>query len=242
MVFEIIFWDALLGNPVCVYTQVCSTAVPTGQYYNGMEMYYWEVCLESCCDLIPNGWVSIQNTFSPYECWFLWAGSDDGDHYCYHEGATNPDCDTDCAFELGFFFVFEPKIQCESVSMNFGKVRPGTKVTGQIYVYNVGDFYSWLDWFIDTVNVPAWGTWTFSPVSGGPVSEGDCDIIDVTCILTNVSGTYNGTIVVYNANDLTEFCEIDISVEVTRIRSKNAFILNLFQRFPLLERLLSLII
>jgi hypothetical protein len=127
--------------------------------------------------------------------------------------------------------------------MNFGEVRPGTNVTGQIYVYNVGEFYSWLDWFIDTVNVPAWGAWTFSPASGYNLREYDYAydyvLINVTCVLTSGTGKFNGTIIVYNADDSTEFCEIDTSVEVKRVRSQNAFILNLFRRFPLLERTLT---
>ena len=240
MVFEIIVWDELLGNPVSTY-QGSPHVRGTFEFYNGLKMYYWTAGFNPNLK-ISEGWVSIQSIESPNNCWFYWAGSDDGDHYCYYEGATNPDCDTDCAFELGAYcFHLEPKIQCESVGMNFEKKDPGATVRGKIYVYNVGDFCSWLCWFVDTVNVPAWGTWTFSPASGYPVREGDCDIINVTCVLTNVTDTYNGTIIVYNADDSTEFCEIDTSVEVTRVRSQNPFILNLFQHFPLLEKLLNLL-
>jgi len=241
MVFEIIFWDALLGNPVCTY-QVAPKAKGTFEFYNGSKMFYREVGLVPCCDCEPDGWVSIQSIQSPNQRHFLWAGSDDGDLYSYQEGASNPDCDSDCAYELGVVGCYygDAKIQCEPVGMNFEKVRPRTNVTGQIYVYNKGPFLTWLEWFVYTANVPAWGTWTFSPASGG-VGEDDCDIINVTCVLTDVTGTYNGTIIVYNADDSTEFCEIDTSVEVTRVRSQNVVIWNLFQRFPMLERLFSLI-
>jgi len=42
--------------------------------------------------------------------------------------------------------------------MNFGGRGPGETVVGQIKVYNAGEPFSWLIWFVDTVNVPNWGT------------------------------------------------------------------------------------
>ena len=102
MTFEIIFWDQLPhlgGTEQCIYTDIAPTITPTGQFYSGFEMYYFEADLNPCC-FLPDGWVSIQNTFSPNQCWFLWAGSDDGDLYAYQEGSTAPDLDNDMAFEL----------------------------------------------------------------------------------------------------------------------------------------------
>lgn len=99
MEFEIIFWDSLLGNKICEY-EVSPTAEATGKYYAGFEMYYWETFLDPCCEQIPDGWVSIQSSSSTNDCWFLWAGSDEGDLYCYQEGTSEPDQDTDAAFEL----------------------------------------------------------------------------------------------------------------------------------------------
>ena len=100
MCFEIIFWDSLLGQAICTYNEVCPTAVSTGKFYGGYEMFYWYIILDPCCDQIPNGWVSIQSISSPNDCWFLWAGSDDGDLYAYQEGSAEPDLFTDTAFEL----------------------------------------------------------------------------------------------------------------------------------------------
>jgi hypothetical protein len=70
MTFEIIFWDTLFGNPIYIY-QVTRPAIATGKYYNGTEMFYWETELDPCCELIPNGWVSIQSIESQNNCWFL---------------------------------------------------------------------------------------------------------------------------------------------------------------------------
>jgi hypothetical protein len=102
MVFEIIFWNGLMQDPVCTY-QVSPTAVGTGEYYAGFEQYYWEAQLDPCCYMPGGGWVSIQSIDSPNGCWFLWASSADGDMYCYQEGSTTPDGDSDCAFQLTAF-------------------------------------------------------------------------------------------------------------------------------------------
>jgi hypothetical protein len=76
MCFEIIFYDTNF-NPVCEYTQICPTAIETGQYYNGLQMYKWETDLDPCC-FLSAGWVSIQSIFTPNDCAFLWANSPDG--------------------------------------------------------------------------------------------------------------------------------------------------------------------
>jgi hypothetical protein len=238
MVFEIIFWDQLLGNPICSY-QVTPPAIATGEFYSGFEMFYWETDLDPCCDLIPNGWVSIQSIQSPNSCWLLWAGSEDGDLYCYQEGSTTPDGDTDCAFQLtkegpeAF-----PKICCDGVRMNFGEQPAGATVTGEIYVCNCGDPGSYLNWYVDTTTVPAWGTWTFSPASGTGLAEGDCEIVTVTCVLTTTTGPYSGEIIVYNADDNTDFCRVPTDVEVPRTRS-HFVIWNLFEQFPVLYQILE---
>jgi hypothetical protein len=243
MVFEIIFWDVLLGNPVCTF-QVVFKPKGTFKFYNDSKMFYWEVVLEPGCKM-SDGWLSIQCIESPNDCWFYWAGSPDGDLYCYHEGATNPDQDSDCAFELcceGCNFHYA-KIQCDSVGMNFGKASPGETITGLIYIYNIGPFLTGLDWFVDMVNVPTWGNWTFSPASGKNLREYDHVIINVTCSLTDLVGTYNGTIIIYNADDSTEFCSIDTSVEIPRAKPINSLFFNLlFKYYPMLESLLYLLL
>jgi hypothetical protein len=239
MTFEIIFWDALLGNAICSYT-VSPAAISTGEFYAGFEMYYWETVLDPCCNQFPNGWVSIQSVSSPNQCWFLWAGSEDGDLYSYQEGSG--DSQTDTAFQLTSDY--EPKfpdLYCDPVGMNFGKQGEGATVTGQIYVCNGGDAGSYLNWYIDTAALPSWGDWTFSAESGSGVAEGDCVIVDVTCVLTAPQGPYSGEILVYNADDTTDFCKVDTSVEIPRARSHNALIWNLFQQFPALQQILEII-
>lgn len=236
MVFEIIFWDTS-GNPVCVY-QVTPPAQPTGLFYSGFEMYYWEADLYPCCPL-ENGWISIQSISSANGCWFMWAGSDDGDLLCYQNDAAQT---TDCAFELT---AEEPEpipaICCDPIGLYFGDDIPvGNTVTGQIYVCNCGDSGSYLDWYLDTASAPAWGTWTFTPASGTGLVEGACDIVDVTC-LVNTAGTYSGNIYVYNADDPTDFCMLATGGTWPLFQSYNLpFVQWLQIKCPLVKVLLGL--
>jgi hypothetical protein len=98
MIFEIIFYD-MSGAPVCVY-QVQPPAVGTGKYYSAsnFEMYYWETDLDPCCQ-IDNGWVSIQCIQSPNECYFLWAGSPEG-NFNGQQNWVPIDPEDNLAFEL----------------------------------------------------------------------------------------------------------------------------------------------
>jgi hypothetical protein len=116
MLFEIIFWDDLPhfnGNEICKYSNVAPTITPTGKFYSGFEMFFFQYVLTPCCSL-SDGYVSIQSTSSPNGCWLLWSGSDDGDMYGYQEGSTEPDLENDLAFQLtGYGEPADPLICCD---------------------------------------------------------------------------------------------------------------------------------
>ena len=246
MCFQVIFWDSLLGQAICTYNEVCPLAISTGKFYGGYEMFYWETILDPCCDLIPNGWVSIQSYSSANNCWFLWAGSDDGDLYAYQEGSAEPDLDDDAAFELtppGPPPV--PKICCSAVGMAFGDQDPEANVTGQIKVCSCGDPMSALNWAVDTSTYPTWATWKVIPESGTDLYEPSCAVIDIEAQITDAEGDYTGKIKIYNTDDPTDFCEITTSVSVIVPRARtthNLFILNLLQQFPALYLIIKAIL
>ena len=239
MVFEIIFWDGLLGNPVCIYN-VSPPVVATGKFYAGLEMFEWETELEPCCDLIPIGWVTIQSISSPNQCMFYWAGSEDGDLYCYHEGESNPDQTSDSAFELiSDWETPISKISCDPVGPFPEKVPPGFKTSFQIFVCNCGESGSWLNWYVDEKTIPNWGNWTFWRYNGTYVAEGDCDIIDVDFIAPEEEGSYRAKLKICNKDDNSDYCTLDFEVNVPRTRTTSYHWL--LERFPMLERLLNLI-
>jgi len=236
MSFEIIFWDALLGTPLCVY-QVTPTFTGTGEYFLGYEMYYWETDLDPCCDMTFGGWLSIQSISSPNGCWFLWAGSEDGDLYCYQEGSTTPDQISDCAYRLTDGEQEPiPAICCDPSGLNFGTdLVPGTTYTGQIYVTNCGEDGSLLDWHVDQAGAPSWATWTFTPSSGTGLPLGSVDTVTVTCTVP-VRGTYSGIIKVINDDDSSDFCECSTG-GTWKTTAKSAFVQNILQKFPMLNLL-----
>jgi hypothetical protein len=132
-------------------------------------------------------------------------------------------------------------ICCDGVRLNFGEAGPGATVTGEIVVVNCGDPGTYLSWAVDTVNVPPWGTWTFTPAGGTGLAEGDDVTVQVECELTDVKGVYNGDLIVVNADDPSDFCKVPTSVEVPRARSYNPMIWNLFQQFPALYQIMKII-
>jgi|GEM_PF-1689791 len=93
MEFEIKFYsddptDHLNMPPsdvVCTHSNV----VPSYVYfddYSGFDTYYFSLDLDPCCEL-TDGWVSIQCTYSPNGCLFMWSNSPQGDGFAYQEGA-----------------------------------------------------------------------------------------------------------------------------------------------------------
>jgi len=112
-----------------------------------------------------------------------------------------------------------PKICCDPVGLNFGNVSAGSTVTGEIYILNCGDPGSLLNWYVDTTNLPNWGTWTFTPATGEGLSEGDSVTVDITCVVTKTHGTYSGTLSIINSDNIPDKCVVDTSAIVPRTRA-----------------------
>ncbi len=145
-------------------------------------------------------------------------------------------------FEVIIGYQAFPKICCDPVGLNFGNVSAGSTVTGQIYVLNCGDPGSFLKWYIDTTTLPTWGTWTFTPESGEGVAEGDSVTVDVTCVVTDTTGTYSGEITVYNTDNPSDKCVVDTSIIVPRTKTAyNSLFQWFLESFQLIEMLFKLI-
>jgi hypothetical protein len=113
-------------------------------------------------------------------------------------------------------WVCKELICCNGVGMNFGYVKPGDIVYGEIEICNSGNAGSLLDWYIDTTNLPNWGNWIFSQNNGTSLEGGNCDFVTVTCELTEKKGNYNDQIFIYNEDDPTNFCTILTSAVVPK--------------------------
>jgi hypothetical protein len=243
MQFEIIFYEdsgGAPGAPVCTYSPVEPTVIPTGKFYADFENYYFTYDLDPCCNL-SNGWISIKGISSPNQCWFLWAGSDDGDQYAIYNGLTPPEIDDDLAFQLtGSGQTPQPSICCEPIFMQWELIRPGEIVPGYFHVYNCGEPDSILEWSVDS-----WPSWMnnliFVPPSGIS-AEGDIGVV-VEFTFTAPSDpltNFAGEIKVINSNDPNDFCVLP--TVLTTQRNKGLFFEffdQLFTQFPLLKIIFS---
>lgn len=87
MTFEIAFYEDSNGQPgnlIDSFT-VTSGARPTDLFYLGSELNEYYAVLDQPFQ-IDSGWISIQGTSDPQNCWFLWMSSTglDGSHYQWH--------------------------------------------------------------------------------------------------------------------------------------------------------------
>jgi len=141
---------------------------------------------------------------------------------------------------------FIPNIVCEG-NLDFSKVEPGNVLTGSFTVKNEGEPYSQLHWLIN--NWPKnWGEWVFDPVEGDLYAGHQTDRVDFTLTLSDEKTSYpSGKIEIWGYwPDGSETTSIDISIEY-KSRAKNIanpllseIMEMMFDRFPLLQRLLNL--
>ena len=240
------------GELVCYYEDVTPTITHTGIYYifnfsstpYPIPLYFFEYDLDPCCDL-SSGWVSIQSTYVPSGGWLLWQTSPDGNKKAYHN--TQGELEVDYAYMLTDREDEPvPDLECEG-RLNWDKVKPGTNVTGSYQVSNNGDADSILHCKVDESSIPTWGNWTF---------EVNATIITVAdgWVTLNVTVTapkdknkeFTGTLKIVNAQDSTDYCEIDVYLKTPRTRATSYVCYEwLFESFPnafpILRQLLGLI-
>jgi hypothetical protein len=139
-----------------------------------------------------------------------------------------------------------PDLKCNG-NLKWYDVEPGVNLTGSFTVENIGEPTSELFWRID--DYPDWGTWTFTPDSGDSLTPEDAAVtVQVKVVAPNEQGKkFTGNVTVININNNSDYEEI--SITLTTPRSRNIFVLNIFEliekimnRLPLFQRLLNLFI
>ena len=135
--------------------------------------------------------------------------------------------------DLCFKTYFGDSAICCDGNLRWENVPPGDTVSGTFEISNCGHPESFLNWYVDTSSLPTWGTWTFAPGSGEGVSEGDSVTITVSVIAPTNKSEYTGNIIVKNSDDLYDFCEIDVYLNIPRSRETyNTLFQRFFERFP----------
>jgi hypothetical protein len=134
----------------------------------------------------------------------------------------------------------ESDLEC-SGELDFVDVEPGSTVTGTITVENVGLTGSELSW--EVLSYPDdWGTWTFTPDSGTGLLAGDTVDIDVEIVAPDEEEMeFDGEIELVNTENGADKCTVLVSL-VTPVSQSVSFLEILAQRFPILAKILELIL
>lgn len=147
-------------------------------------------------------------------------------------------------FTTGGWTPLYPDLDCEG-SLSWTKIKPGATVYGNFTVENIGDSTSELDWEI--VEWPAWGNWTFTPISGTGLTpeEGSVTVL-VQVVAPSETNEFNGTVKIVNMHDPSDVVEIIVylktPVDLLSVKSQSLSLLNGFAlRFPVLKNLMRMI-
>ncbi len=137
----------------------------------------------------------------------------------------------DMCFQLTTKQTAVPDLDCDG-ALNWVDVKPGDTVTGDFVVMNIGDPGSLLNWEI--TDWPAWGNWTFTPLSGTGLKPGDGPFtVQVEVVAPEEQNQeFNGTVKIVNKDDTTDTCTISVSLATPISHQVN--------NFPLLQRILEL--
>jgi hypothetical protein len=102
-------------------------------------------------------------------------------------------------------------LQCAG-NLNWVEVEPGSTVTGEFTVQNVGSPSSSLNWGIATY--PDWGQWTFTPSSGESLAPEDGEMtVGVSVFAPNQENMdFTGEVKVVNKDNKSDFDIISVSL------------------------------
>jgi hypothetical protein len=147
-------------------------------------------------------------------------------------------------FTTGGWMPLYPDLNGEG-SLSWTNIKPGATVYGNFTVENIGDPTSELDWEI--VEWPAWGNWTFTPISGmGLTPEDGAVTVLVQVVAPSETNEFNGTVKIVNMHDPSDVVEITVylktPVDLLSVKSQSLSLLNGFAlRFHVLKNLMRMI-
>jgi hypothetical protein len=133
---------------------------------------------------------------------------------------------------------------CCNGDLNWNNIKSGENVTGSFEIENCGDADTLLSWQIQTPT--SWGTWSFTPDNGKDLRPQDGPVkINVEVTAPSEPDTeYIEKILVYNPEDSSDNCEVDVVLKTPRTKTYNSFNNNLLgaylQDFPLIKLLFKL--
>lgn len=118
------------------------------------------------------------------------------------------------AFCASIFYCGDPgeeDLDCDG-SLSWTEIEPGSTVSGEFTVENIGEPGSLLDWEIS--EYPDWGTWTCTPDQGDNLMPEDGPVtVEVEVVAPDdPNEDFEGEITLVNSNDPADICIIDVSL------------------------------
>lgn len=135
------------------------------------------------------------------------------------------------------------KVSCNG-SFSWTDIKPGSMLTGNFTVENIGAAHSNLSWKI--WDWPDWGTWTFTPTEGSDLTPEDGPVtISVTVVAPKKKNTeFTGLITVINSQNNSDYDTVPITLitpyhtHFTLLDMIQSFIRRFPHAFPLLRLIL----
>jgi len=132
----------------------------------------------------------------------------------------------------------KPDLDCDG-ALSWDEVTPGSTVTGNFQIGNIGEAGSLLNWDIESYPTD-WGTWTFTPDSGTGVADGSWVTVDVSVVAPNEKNKeFTGKVKVINSDDPTDFDEIDIILKTPREKTLYNPLVKVLEQFPIVFSILK---
>jgi PKD repeat protein len=133
-----------------------------------------------------------------------------------------------------------PDVFCTG-DLSWVDVKPGSTVTGELEVSNVGDPESLLTW--EVTSWPSWGAWTFTPSSGTNLTpQASPIIVQVEVVAPDEQNSqFSGEVKLVNVEDPeNDFCIISVSLvtpESQQSHQTHTYLHTLFRQNPVFNQL-----
>jgi len=160
--------------------------------------------------------------------------------YISHQPRPNEDL---CFETYGIEEQSNSDLECDG-NLIWDNVKPGNTIDGTLYITNIGDPGSNLNWEI--TDKPDWGTWIFTPNDGSNVYPGGDPVqVEVFVAAPDVQETeYTGVIKISNLDNMADFCEIPVILKTPKNKAVNTPFLDFLENhqhlLPLLRQLLEI--
>ena len=134
-----------------------------------------------------------------------------------------------------------PNLECEG-SLSWSNVKPGSSVSGNFKLKNIGNNDSLLNWTIDSF--PSWGTWSFDPNFGINLTPQDESVIIHVTVEApkNKKTEFEGNIKVINNDNPYDYSLIPVYLKTPKNKILLIFVDEFLRNHPFLFSILHFLL